>query len=203
MSEGRLTRWSRLKQAAREQPEKPPEAEAAPAAVSTPSEAPADDTPSVKLDDLPKFDITKLPSIDSLMPGSDLKPFMQAGVPEELRHRAMRRLWSIDPAIRDFRTPAEYDWNFNAPGYGDLLPTDDVKKILEGVIRSMARIDAEAAKPIEDKPLPLQDVAPTPADSPLIAPAESPAPSEDASAPEAERVIEPAPRRRHGGAVPT
>ncbi len=198
MSEGRLTRWSRLKQAAREEPQKPPEAEAAP--VVAPREPPAGETPSVQLDDLPKFDITKLPSIDSLMPGSDLKPFMQAGVPEELRHRAMRRLWSIDPAIRDFRTPAEYDWNFNAPGYGDLLPTDNVAKILEGIVRSIARIDADAAKPLEDTTVPLQDVVPAPSDAPVIEPAEAAA-EPPAEAPEPAMATPP--RRRHGGAVPT
>lgn len=209
MSESRLERWSRLKRAAREAPvavEPAASAEARPPADEAAVPALADPQPDAKAErkpgDLAVFDITKLPSIESLGPGSDLKAFMQPGVPEELRLRAMRRLWSVDPAIRDFRTPAEYDWNFNAPGYGALLPTDDVAKILAGIIRTVAKIDAEAAKTHDDNSVPLQPAAPAPVDAHVIPPA-APPPAEPApSAEEPEPIPETPPRRRHGGAAP-
>jgi len=66
----------------------------------------------------------KLPDIATLTAGSDIRAFMQPGVPQALRRAALSRVWSLDPAIRDFREMADYDWDFNvaggAPGYGPL-----------------------------------------------------------------------------------
>ena len=57
-----------------------------------------------------------LPSIESLTAESDISAFLRKGVPEVLKNAALRRAWSLDPAIRDFASPAEYAWDFNAPG---------------------------------------------------------------------------------------
>jgi hypothetical protein len=37
-------------------------------------------------------------------------------VPEALKLAALRRMWTLDPAIRDYVGPAEYAWDFNDPG---------------------------------------------------------------------------------------
>ena len=42
------------------------------------------------------------PPIESIGPGSDIRPFLQPGVPQELTRAALRRAWVTDPAIRNF-----------------------------------------------------------------------------------------------------
>jgi hypothetical protein len=67
-----------------------------------------------------------LPRVEELTPESDLSSFLREGVPEALKKAALRRMWSLDPAIRDFVGPAEYAWDFNnpgaIPGFGAALP---------------------------------------------------------------------------------
>jgi hypothetical protein len=85
-------------------------------------------------DSEPVFDISKLPSLDSIGPGTDIRMFLQPGVPASLSHAALRRAWSADPAIRDFIGLSENSWDFTAPdqiaGFGPMLPTDNVKEML-------------------------------------------------------------------------
>lgn len=101
MSEGFLSRWSRRKRGEiRDEPE------AAPAAPP-PAEAAA--VPE------PEFDPASLPPVESLRLDSDLSAFLRTNVPAVLKNAALRRVWSLDPTIRDFTGPAEYAWDFNAP----------------------------------------------------------------------------------------
>jgi hypothetical protein len=78
--------------------------------------------------DVPEFDISTLPSLDSITPNSDIRAFLQRGVPTELTRAALRRAWSADPAIRDFIGLSENAWDFNAPdsipGFGSLTAAD-------------------------------------------------------------------------------
>jgi hypothetical protein len=73
------------------------------------------------------FDAPSLPPIESLGPDSDLRPFLKPGVPADLTRAALRRVWSADPAIRDFIGLSENSWDFNGPdgvpGFGS--PTTD------------------------------------------------------------------------------
>lgn len=82
----------------------------------------------------PAFDIAKLPRIEDLTPASDFAQFLQKGVPDDLKRLALRRAWSLDPAIRDFVEVAEnqYDWNVvgGVPGFGDLDAGTDLKALL-------------------------------------------------------------------------
>jgi Protein of unknown function (DUF3306) len=99
MSNGRddepfLSRWSRQK---RTQPQ--------PTVAPSPAQA-----------DEPPFDPATLPNIDELTAESDIAAFMQKGVPEALQRLALRRMWSLDPGIRDFVEVAENQWDFNAAG---------------------------------------------------------------------------------------
>lgn len=62
------------------------------------------------------FDHVSLPTVESIGAGSDIRAFLESGVPVDLARAALRRAWSLDPAIRDFIGLSENSWDFNAPG---------------------------------------------------------------------------------------
>lgn len=119
---GFLARWSQRKAEARRQP-----ADAAPAAPAAPSPATAGEPE-------PQLDLTTLPPIETLTAESDFAPFLVRGIPDALRQQALRRLWLVEPSVRDYVPLVEYNWDFTAPGYGDLLPSDDVQKLLKHIL---------------------------------------------------------------------
>ena len=133
--EGFLSRWSRLKRG-EDQPlpatGKTPVLEPEPAGANTPVSAEV--VPSL-------IDLTKLPRLDELTSNSDFAAFLQKGVPEELKRLALRKAWSLDPAIRDFVEVAEnqYDWNTpgGVPGFGEIAPGTDMKALLAQAIGDM------------------------------------------------------------------
>lgn len=104
--EGFLSRWSRRKRAAAEGrlPEE-----------GTPAPPPAA-LPAAPVENEPEFDLSLLPDIESLTAESDISLFLKKGVPAVLRQAALRKMWVLDPAIRDFIGPVDYQWDFNAPG---------------------------------------------------------------------------------------
>ncbi|MDR6771961.1 DUF3306 domain-containing protein [Azospirillum sp. BE72] len=137
-TEGFLGRWSRRKRETRTeeapvetpiQPMVPERVDGAPAAV--PAEIAAA-PPAADEEEAP--DLSDLPPLDSLDAGSDYTGFLRRDVPEELRRQALRKAWASDPAIAGFRGFAEYDWDYNAPGYGALRPTDDIARLLDAVL---------------------------------------------------------------------
>ncbi len=79
-----------------------------------------------------------LPSLDSIVPGSDLTAFFQKHVPEALRTAALRKLWVTDPEIKNFIEMADYQWDFNnpdsIPGWSSSIEGVDVKAMLEKVM---------------------------------------------------------------------
>jgi hypothetical protein len=91
---------------------------------SRPSGAPQDVTPA--------FDLARLPDIDSITAETDITSFLQPGVPEELRHAAVRRAFAADPKIWNYIERADYDWDFNAPesapGFGPLKMTAELRR---------------------------------------------------------------------------
>jgi hypothetical protein len=90
-----------------------------------------------------EFDAKTLPPIESIEAGSDVRAFLQRGVPPSLTRAALRRAWSADPAIRDFIGLSENAWDFNAPdsipGFGSLG--------LEDVSRFVSQVLAEPVSP--------------------------------------------------------
>lgn len=126
-----LTRWSRRKQVA-EEPDPP--ASAAGAAPEKPAPDDKRNSQPAPMESEPAFDPASLPSLDSIGALTDIRAFLQPGVPSELRLAALRRAWSADPAIRDFKGLAENDWDFTAPnsmlGFGELDASVDVQKML-------------------------------------------------------------------------
>jgi len=110
-----LTRWSRRKREAAENPPSPLQGEVKGVIA-----------PAVE------FDPATLPSIESIGAGSDIRAFLQRGVPPSLTRAALRRAWAADPAIRDFIGLSENAWDFNAPdsipGFGS-LDHEDIRRL--------------------------------------------------------------------------
>ena len=127
MSDGFLSRWSRRKRDEARRPAEVPEVPATDVAVEPAEEG-----------GLTPEELAALPSLDTLTAATDLAPFLRAGVPRVLRNAALRRMWSVDPAIRDFVSEAReyaYDWNTpgGVPGTGGLIPAEEVRAMVERV----------------------------------------------------------------------
>jgi hypothetical protein len=149
-----LKRWSRRKREA--EVAKP----AAPEAKISATEATAPDNVVSKSADArdAEFDLATLPPIDSITAVSDITAFLRAGVPVELTRAALRRVWTADPAIRDFVGLAENAWDFtdpNAmPGFGPLESTDEVRRMIAQVVDQIGeaartRVDEQREPAIE------------------------------------------------------
>lgn len=108
----------------------------------------------------PEFDPASLPSLDSIGADTDISPFLKPGVPGDLKLAALRRAWSADPAIRDFKGLQENDWNFNdpngIPGFGELSPDTDVKKMLGQLFDETPR----QAETVNETPVPPAQLTP-------------------------------------------
>ena len=131
-----LSRWSRQKQQAKQPP-------ISPAAATEPAAPPAEP-------DAPPIDLEALPKIEDLTAESDISVFLQKGVPDALKQLALRRMWSLDPQIRDFVEVAENQWDFNAVGgihglFEELPAGSDVSTWLAQATQSV----------MSDKPAPL------------------------------------------------
>jgi hypothetical protein len=65
-------------------------------------------------------------------------------VPPRMRLAALRRAWSSDPAIRDFKGLQENDWNFedpdSIPGFGELDPKTDIKLMVAELFSEPPRL---------------------------------------------------------------
>jgi hypothetical protein len=203
--EGFWARWSRRKRDAGDVAGVPEEA--APMAETVPLDAapPAAERPACPIPNLPAIDPESLPSIDELTPQSDFSLFLRPGVPAALRSAALRRMWSLDPAIRDFIEVADYQWDFNTAGG---LPlgfagefAGDVKKLLAQAIGQ-----PDAAEEPEPPRVALADGVAEAGEASLTAsaPLEAPPIAEGAtprSEPQDATAAVPI-HRRHGGALP-
>jgi len=96
------------------------------------------------------FDPATLPPIETIDAQTDITVFLRSGVPNELRLAALRRAWTKDPAIRDFKGPQENDWNFNdpnsVPGFGELGPEVDVKRTVAKILGETPRVALAARR---------------------------------------------------------
>jgi hypothetical protein len=200
--EGFLARWSRRKREAREggEPAEPdPPAPPPPAGQAAP---PAEAEEPI--------DLSALPKLEDLTPSSDITAFLRKGVPLSLRNAALRRIWSLDPAIRDYIGPVDYGWDWNTPGgvpdyVADIGETPVIRQLVERMLAPAPRPSLADRPEPEPTPLhrgdppaePVPPIAPpvaVAADPPPTAPAASPEASADASASSG--------RPRHGGALP-
>ena len=169
------------------------------------------------------FDPASLPPIEAITAESDIRAFLQPGVPPDLSRAALRRAWSSDPAIRDFIGLVENGWDFNdptaMPGFGPI----DASKVAELLARVIGVPREETFAPRQVVALPDTGQVPPPAvvseptsqlsqDRPapepeIAAPAKEFVPGrEDDAAPQNEsdyrEELPPSRPRRHGGALP-
>jgi len=202
-----LTRWSRRKREAGAQPESGNSGdgeaslrggEQCPGTpISGPSTSPASSGA--------EFDVSSLPPVESIGAKTDITAFMQKGVPGQLRHAALRRAWSADPAIRDFMGPTENYWDAagpdGVPGFGDLDPNLDVKRLVSELF---GEIEPEQVVPETSTPAsassPAADLPQTRDHSEQASPqdSENVAMQQQFPEPKAAKKI----ARRHGGALP-
>lgn len=137
-------------------------AQGAPPAAGGPAQAP--------------FDPATLPPIESITAVSDIRAFLQSGVPAELTKAALRRVWTTDPAIRDFIGIAENQWDFTdptaMPGFGPLEATDDVRKL---VAQAMGKLSEPSRPGVDDESDRAPDAAPRPDATPPSSVAQPPA----------------------------
>ena len=160
-----IARWSRRKRESAEE-----EAEATkPAAASGVSDETAHDDDrgeaggvaparSGASEPASEFDWTKLPPVETITAESDIRAFLQAGVPPELTRAALRRAWAADPKIRDFVGLADYDWDFNTPGaiagFGPLEMSDEVRRqVVQMISGSVTEGELDQSAPTPEEAL--------------------------------------------------
>ncbi|MGI6856943.1 DUF3306 domain-containing protein [Mesorhizobium sp. 1B3] len=170
-NENLFARWSRRKQAARSTEFQTPDEEAH--ALDKPTAQAKADSIDQQLapaePDTTEAEtvepIESLPRVEDLTVDSDLSVFLRKGVPKALKGAAMRKMWSLDPAIRDYVGPAEYAWDFNQPGsmagFGSLDPNDAVVDFLSTIGRAL---DADAGEKATAPGAPQAQSARAPAD---------------------------------------
>lgn len=143
---GFLSRWSQRKLEAK-QPEAKPATPAATESVESPPAPPSEDA-------TPEFDLSTLPKLEDLTGSTDITAFLRKGVPEHLRNAALRKSWALDPAVRNYVSPAleyAYDWNApgGVPGGGELGAGVDVARMVSQIMGDSAaenvKSDANAA----------------------------------------------------------
>lgn len=208
-----LSRWSRRKREAGGSKEKNEtgEAVAAPEPESQQGKPPAPDAAPI-----PEFDAENLPPIETISAETDITAFMRTGVPETLKHAALRRAWASDPVIRDFVGLNENFWDAagpdGIPGFGDLDPNLDVRRMVSELFGDGPRQDTQPepqpeADRVADSTAPPMDSLLDTADPPpaTLPPAEN-LPQRNENVATQTESSDPAPEkkisRRHGGAMP-
>ena len=211
-----LTRWSRRKAEAEQPADRAHDANEKLDQQKQPDDVAAE--AKNEEDKKEEVDLSKLPSIESIGPETDIRAFLQKGIPPELTRAALRRVWTSDPAIRNFIGIAENQYDFatgsDIPGFGPLTPADDVARMVsqitrEGVPRPPSPSEPEPSPEAEaEVEVPQQSTEPaqvaenSPAPQQLAALEDGPL--EDAAAQQIEANEEedsPA-SHSHGGALP-
>jgi hypothetical protein len=143
-----VSRWSRLKREAESRGKSKTElrGSAVPSSAAATTPATADEGDETRTHSTPTFDPTSLPSIDSITAGTDIRIFLQSGVPAELTEAALRRAWVSDPTIRDFIGIAENQWDFTnpttIPGFGPLQEVNDKLSLVGRAAGSLDKLSA-------------------------------------------------------------
>lgn len=200
--DGFLSRWSRLKRRPGLRPE--PDIEPEPKPEVTPVAGPEFALPAPQacpIPGVPEIDLSALPRIEELTENSDFGLFLRPGIPAALRGAALRRMWSLDPTIREFIGPADYAWDYNNPaGMPPGFSLDIGDKIKELLAQAIG--ERPDQKPSESA-LQVPDAEPAQVEPPAVLAKAAAAAVEDDAAAEAQPELDPGlPRRRHGGAMP-
>ncbi|MGB3898560.1 MAG: DUF3306 domain-containing protein [Mesorhizobium sp.] len=150
--DGILARWSRRKLAARlEETPAAPEAETDETAAMDDTAVPEPDPPEVEAAEPDEAElVASLPPIEDLTAESDITAFLKKGVPAALKHAALRKVWSLDPQIRDYVGPSEYAWDFNQPGSMAGFGPLDARKAVVGFLSKAARAVDNVMEPAKE-----------------------------------------------------
>ena len=209
-----INRWSRRKHEAASEDAQSKKANSE-GAVPSRSDEETKPKPGELEAPVPEFDISSLPPIESMSAETDITAFMRTGVPETLKHAALRRVWSSDPVIRDFVGLNENFWDAagpdGIPGFGDLDPNLDVRRMVSELFGETPHQDTQPEPPEADRvagssalPTDSSPEAVNPQQVALAPAANVPQRSENA-APQtepSESASEKKILRRHGGAMP-
>lgn len=138
-----LERWSRRKRAAEAISQSP-----LPAPVSDATEKEGAKSSAAETKAVEEFDLSTLPSLDSITATTDVTVFLRKGVPLALSREALRRAWLADPTIREFVGLAENAWDFNdpnaMPGFGPLdYTTEQLRDLIARIVNERWRADEE------------------------------------------------------------
>lgn len=175
-----LSRWSQRKAEARKQE------------VAEPRPEPAPETEAAE-----PVDLESLPPIEGLTEASDFTPYLRKGVPEAMRKAALRKLWVTEPSVVNYVPLVEYAWHNNEPGFGPLLPTDDVEKLLKQIVEGNP-----FTLPPEPEPKQQHEEGST-ADAPALSASEEQPLARDSGTQDESVAVQPPRPRRHGGALPS
>jgi hypothetical protein len=109
--EGFLGRWARRKERAARRPAARGGPEAGEAEAPEPARAP--DDPSAEISEAERRELVdSLPEPEQLGPEDDYSQFLQKGVPDDLRQRALRRLWRSNPVFANLDGLNDYDLDY-------------------------------------------------------------------------------------------
>jgi len=201
-----LSRWSKRKREALEQP-----AENAP---TQDLKSPNDINETEAEEEA--FDLSLLPDIETLTGESDIQCFLHKAVPEALRNAALRKMWALDPSVRNYVGEAldyAYDWNVpgGVPGFGDILSNEQslafVRDLLARPTTNENVIENAATQDDQPQSIHLQeetskhnkiktDTEPQDIEKNDLLPTATP------FAPQPEATSQPPKKQRHGGALP-
>jgi len=193
MSQDFLSRWSRRKLKRADEP-----SVAAPETAEMPAPDESEITPE---------ELAALPAIEDITATTDIAAFLKKGVPLVLRNAVFRRMWALDPEIRDFVGDArDYAWDWNTPGgvpvSGPLEPGTDIQGMLRRIVGgdentpdARDNVISEAA-PAPTREQPSQPPQPPPS-LPETAEKSESEPEDENPEPDDDPV-----RGRHGGALP-
>lgn len=188
-----LDRWSRLKRAA----EGAEAAETPEPDTFTAGEVAAEP-------ELTPEEVAALPDVASVVTPEALGVFLRRGVPAALRHAALRRMWVLNPAIRDYVDDArEYAMDWNAPGGvpgGGIVSREEAQAL---VGRLFAPREPRPMPASSDDSAAAADTEGAVVQAPETAEDSGPDAAPDDGAAGSGTAMSQAPRRRHGGAAPT
>jgi Protein of unknown function (DUF3306) len=166
-----LQRWARRKAEAATPDAGNEATEIETAAVGHAPPAPARDESEAT-----EIDPATLPEIDSLDETSDFSIFMQDGVPEAMRTRALQRLWQVDPTFAHIDGLLEYGDDFTDAGVAagavstiykvgkGMLSGDDGEPEADSAVTAAEEsADKEIAEPVPERDT---AAAETPCDDP-------------------------------------
>jgi hypothetical protein len=199
-----LSRWSKRKREALSQPAAEAEAPVGEGAEGRQTQADEGEGQP--------FDLSLLPDLETLTGESDIQSFLH----QALRNAALRKVWALDPAVRNYVGEAldyAYDWNApgGVPGFGEILSDEQsvafVRNLLAGPGSDEKVIEDAAAR---------QDHAPPAHTQRVIGEQDSEASDKEIQSPEkvdfieaddmiagpSEAISHPQRKPKHGGALP-